>query len=296
LITIVTPTYNRVDQLSNLCRSLKLQTKKDFTWHVYDDGSTDGTSEYVRELIAEKELNIQYFFSQNCGKHKIINRFIKNVETELIFVVDSDDVLSNDAIEQIIHDWNSYNNKNIIGISYLRSRINGDNIGDFFPGDYLISSYLNVRFIERVKGDKAEVWKTSEFKKNPFLEFNNERFFSEQHKYILLSESGQMLFINKSIYICEYLPDGLSNKIRKLQYENPNGTIANALILSRQYFPLIVRLKSFLKLCAYSHLTDESFLNRFQKSEFGYQWLVFTPIGILYKFWIKLQYYLMINR
>jgi glycosyltransferase involved in cell wall biosynthesis len=294
LITVLTPSYNRDYELNLLYDSLCNQTNHNFNWLIIDDGSVDQTKEVVSKFTTSL-FDITYVYQDNSGKHKAINSFVDMVPTELLFIVDSDDYLENNAIETVYSDWNSAG-EDITGLCYLRKKPNGKIIGDYFSSDFSVSTYTNERILRGIKGDKAELWKTSEFKKYPFLEFKNERFFSEQHKYILLSGPGKILFINKPIYISEYLPGGLSNKIRKLQYENPNGTIANALILSGAYFPLIIRLKSFLKLCAYSHLTDEIFFNRFQKSEFGYHWLIFTPIGILYRFWIKSQYYLMISR
>jgi glycosyltransferase involved in cell wall biosynthesis len=294
LITVLTPSYNRALELKLLYYSLCNQTNHNFNWLIIDDGSVDQTKEVVSKFTTSL-FDITYVYQDNSGKHKAINSFVDMVPTELLFIVDSDDYLENNAIETVYSDWNSAG-EDITGLCYLRKKPNGTIIGDYFSSDFSVSTYTNERILRGIKGDKAELWKTSEFKKYPFLEFKNERFFSEQHKYILLSELGQMLFINKSIYICEYLSGGLSSKIRKLQYENPNGTLANALILCGPYFPLIVRLKSFLKLYAYSHLTDEDFLIRFKKSEFGYQWLIFTPIGIIYKYWIKLQYFLIIKR
>jgi len=293
-ITVITPTYNRSSHLKNLYSALCNQTNHGFNWLIIDDGSVDQTKEVVSKFTTSL-FDITYVYQDNSGKHKAINSVVDMVLTELLFIVDSDDYLKNNAIETVNNDWNAAE-ESIISLCYLRIRPNGTIIGNYFSSDFFVSTYSDERILRGIKGDKAEVWKTSEFKKIPFLEFKNERFFSEQHKYIMLSGSGKILFINKPIYICDYLPGGLSSNIRKLQYENPNGTIANALILSGTYFPFTVRMKSFLKLFAYSHLTNEDFRIRFKKSEFGYQWLIFTPMGILYRTWIKLQYYLIIKR
>ena len=64
-ITILTPTYNRKDQLPALYHSLQAQTapKDSFLWLIADDGSTDGTEELVRKWQQEQKKGMQ----QNAG-------------------------------------------------------------------------------------------------------------------------------------------------------------------------------------------------------------------------------------
>lgn len=50
MITILTPTYNRGQELKNLYESLKRQINKNFVWYIVDDGSTDGNRGYCEEI------------------------------------------------------------------------------------------------------------------------------------------------------------------------------------------------------------------------------------------------------
>lgn len=61
LISVVTPTFNRKDELVHLFSSMKKQTldPKFFEMIISDDGSTDGTEEYVKSL--EINLNLIYY-------------------------------------------------------------------------------------------------------------------------------------------------------------------------------------------------------------------------------------------
>ena len=52
-LTVFTPTYNRAHTLPRTYQSLCRQTCMDFEWLIIDDGSTDNTSELVKEWIAE---------------------------------------------------------------------------------------------------------------------------------------------------------------------------------------------------------------------------------------------------
>ena len=72
-LTILTPTYNRGGELSQLYDSLKNQTCKDFEWVIVDDGSKDNTHEVVKAWLSDSDFPIRYFFKENGGKHTALN-------------------------------------------------------------------------------------------------------------------------------------------------------------------------------------------------------------------------------
>ena len=102
-ITILTPTYNREGTLRKLFESLQKQTSKDFEWIVIDDGSKDNTEALVKEFIDKAEgYPVTYLKQENSGKHVALNNGIGKAQGELIFIVDSDDWLSDNAVETIL--------------------------------------------------------------------------------------------------------------------------------------------------------------------------------------------------
>ena len=287
-LSVITPSYNRSNELKNLYYSLQSQTCFNFAWIIVDDGRTDDTNEIVSTFNTNL-FKINYVSQENSGKHRAINYISENLNSECLFIVDSDDILTSDAIETIYYDW--YNAKEeIIGLSYLRIDIHGNTIGDEFTSDNLYSTHVTERIINYIRGDKAEIWKTSEFNRIPFLEFEGERFFSEQHKYLALSGKGKILFRNKAIYISEYLKGGLSSIIRILQFENPSGTLANSVALTNRFYPLKTRLKAFLMIFAFSRISGVQFLTVFRDCDYELQWLLLTPIGLLYHRFVILYY------
>ena len=50
MVTVLTPTSNRVNTLPKLVDSLCRHTRTDFQWLVIADGSTDDTEAYIEEL------------------------------------------------------------------------------------------------------------------------------------------------------------------------------------------------------------------------------------------------------
>ena len=155
-LAIVTPTYNRGRLLKVLYESLRRQRCCDFTWYVIDDGSTDETAQIVGAF--EKDLfGIVYLHKENGGKHTALNAAFDIIEEELTIIVDSDDWLDECAVGTILADWKIYGGRNgVAGLSYHRMHPDGKQIGDPYPADRLIDTYINVRVNGRVRGDSAD--------------------------------------------------------------------------------------------------------------------------------------------
>ena len=51
--TVIIPTYNRIEYLKESIKSVRLQTFRNWKLHIVDNSSTDGTKEYLNNLIKE---------------------------------------------------------------------------------------------------------------------------------------------------------------------------------------------------------------------------------------------------
>ena len=69
VISIVTPTYNRKDELIHLIDSIQKQSLSSefFEMIISDDGSTDGTAEKVKEWQKEISFNLLYISQKNLN-------------------------------------------------------------------------------------------------------------------------------------------------------------------------------------------------------------------------------------
>ena len=92
IISVVTPTFNRKEELAYLFNSMKKQTldPKFFEMIISDDGSTDGTEEYVKNLENKFQFNLSYVSQKNLGPGSARNNGVKNSKGELIVFIDSD--------------------------------------------------------------------------------------------------------------------------------------------------------------------------------------------------------------
>ena len=86
LVTVFTPTYNRAYRLEALYKSLCNQTINDFEWLIVDDGSSDNTADLAESWIKEDKINIRYIRQENGGKHRAINRGVKEARGVIRFL------------------------------------------------------------------------------------------------------------------------------------------------------------------------------------------------------------------
>jgi glycosyltransferase involved in cell wall biosynthesis len=227
LITIFTPTYNRKDLLKRLYQSLLQQTQKNFEWLVVDDGSTDNTENYFSNLLTKQQpFPIRYIKQENGGKHRAINNGVRNAEGELFFIVDSDDYLTEDAIDKInqwvatldsSHKW--------AGLSGLKGDSKGNAVGQQYKEHRFVDAKNSERRKYNLLGDKAEVYFTEILKQHPFPEIPGENFISEEIVWNAIARDGYYIrWFNEIIYICDYLEGGLTKDNTK-DRKNPIGRL-----------------------------------------------------------------------
>lgn len=224
-ITIFTPTYNRAYRLPALYNSLQHQTNKDFEWLIIDDGSSDETESLVKSWLREQTFPIRYIKQANGGKHRAINKGVQEALGTLFFIVDSDDTLTADAAEQISSAAAEIKeNEKLCGVCFRRLNLNSNEmVGPPFPKDGMHASSLDWTYKYHVGGDKAEVVLTDILKKYPFPEFEGEKFVPEALIWNRIADSYKMICKNNGIYLCEYLPDGLSAGFKRNLKQNPKG-------------------------------------------------------------------------
>lgn len=226
-LTIFTPTYNRAYILPRLYESLCKQTMKDFEWLVVDDGSTDNTSKFITNCIKENKIIIKYYHKENGGKASAYNLAAKHACGELFLCVDSDDYLVNNAVERVEALWKTdrnkvHNEQKVIGQIYFRQHTNRTLITKY-SGSVEFSTLLNFYRQHGLRGDTMLVYKTAIIAKYSFPEYEGEKFIPEAFIYDQYDEEGVLHIYREVLYIGEYLPDGYTASIRKINHDNPKG-------------------------------------------------------------------------
>src|SRR5690606_4533229 len=166
-ITVFTPTYNRSYSLPDLYQSLLRQTNKDFEWVIIDDGSTDNTKEIVEKWIIDGIIPIRYIYQNNKGMCAAHNTAYDNISTELNVCIDSDDYMTNHAIETIIKYWQKYGSEKYSGILGLDIDKKGKVLGITFEKSPMDVTFTGLKRKYGDIGDKKFVCRTEVINKYP---------------------------------------------------------------------------------------------------------------------------------
>lgn len=97
-VSVIIPTYNREDYISETIQSVLDQTHKDFEVIVIDDGSTDNTKEKLAPFLK----NIKLLEQNNSERAVARNNGIKNSSGKYIAFLDSDDIWTPNKLEKQI--------------------------------------------------------------------------------------------------------------------------------------------------------------------------------------------------
>ncbi len=86
--SVIIPTFNRLPLLQEAVESVLRQSHGDFELIVVDDGSSDGT----REFISGLEAPVRYVYQENRGPSAARNAGLRAARGEFIAFLDSDDL------------------------------------------------------------------------------------------------------------------------------------------------------------------------------------------------------------
>jgi glycosyltransferase involved in cell wall biosynthesis len=90
-VSIILPTYNRLGFLEEAIRSITSQELEDWELIVVDDGSTDGTGDYLAQRLKSLVQPWQYIYQNNHGAYQARNRGLDESCGEYVAFYDSDD-------------------------------------------------------------------------------------------------------------------------------------------------------------------------------------------------------------
>lgn len=223
VLTVFTPTYNRGYILHKCYESLLRQTCKEFIWVIIDDGSSDNTKDLVKEWIKENKIEIKYYYQENQGMHGAHNKAYEVIDTELNVCIDSDDYMTDNAVELIINYWKNNRKDEYCGFGALNIFENGEVIGTKFPEGLKESKYFDLYKKYKVKGDKKFIYRTELIKQNPYPIFKGEKYVGLDYKYMKLDEKYCLGLMNEPVCVVEYLADGSSLNMLRQYRKNPKG-------------------------------------------------------------------------
>lgn len=255
-LTVFTPAYNRKHTIDRTFASMLRQTSHDFDWLIIDDGSSDGTREWVESLgekivpsgvafdwmgrpqgqedenhfvlevpypdSAEK-LRIEYVYKPNGGLYTGYNTAYAIVQTELCVCIDSDDYMPDDAVEKITQLWENRPEQDLCGIAGLDYNVvDKMPIGGRFPEEVKKAFMLDLHH----GGDCKQVLRTDLMRKvAPQVGFKGERDFNPFYMMMQVFDQYPVMVANENFCWVEYQTtgDSMSAGIWKQYYRSPRS-------------------------------------------------------------------------
>jgi len=121
-ITFIVPCYNDGDSIESTIKNV-YKSYKDFQLIVVNDKSTDNSLEVIKRL--QEKYDFQFFNNKkNLGKARTLNKVSKLAESELIFFLDADIIITEDNVKEILSRFENNNNLSAVSCPF-RSKTKG---------------------------------------------------------------------------------------------------------------------------------------------------------------------------
>lgn len=102
LVSVIIPIYNVEAYLVDSLYSVRNQTYKHFEAILVNDGSTDYSAQIATEFVQD-DPHFRLIHQKNKGLSGARNTGLKEAKGDFVFYLDSDDVLTNNALELLVN-------------------------------------------------------------------------------------------------------------------------------------------------------------------------------------------------
>lgn len=285
-IALLTATYNHPKELMRLYNSLKKQTDKCFTWVIVNDGSTEETSQVLKIIEADVDIDVKVINKSNGGKSSSINVGFDSMEkyVEFVLIVDDDEKINPDAIYVVKGYVEKYRSSGCGVIHFNRLNENGEIIAkplikeDFFMTFQQFKS--EGRYADGYLGYYFEALGNTRFSIFP-----GEKYVAPSTLIMKVNRARKLLWASAVLGETEYLAGGITKQGRKLRIKNPRGMIEYCQLMQTNGANLKTKLLYSAQGYAYKRFcncndtnTDNSFL------------VVTKPVGRAIAFLWKIKY------
>lgn len=287
-ITILTPLYNRPEFIDRLYYSLCSQTRKDFQWLIIDDGSEKRSDDKFNDFKAYAEFDVEYHYKENGGKHTALNYSHSHIKADWVLILDSDDILTSDAVETVCNYIEKYSDNEEIGILSFQRGSDTEHPFVKFDTEETISDHITYRINADRPGDCCEVVKATVLREFAFPVYAGEKYMNESHLWIGSADKYKTVYIPKVIYICEYIDEGLTKSGRAFWRKNPKGCMHSQIVGLNKRCSLKYKIKRALLIHYYGRVMGMKNKDICRDSEHPFfVWIFTIPGVILFSRWEK---------
>ena len=217
-VSIGVPVYNVAEYLPQCLDSILNQTFQDFEVILVDDGSTDNSFKICQEYVA-KDSRFRLIHQKNKGLAGARNTIIKNVKTEYIAWVDSDDWIEENYLKLLVDTQEKtdadmvtmghkvYQDGTVYIANYAERFGEHQNSEGAIPAEYMIEDL--IRFNLMLPGYWGGVDRISIYKGVFCKEGYNHEDISSRHKLYL--RANKIIAIPDMMYVYRIRSGSITN-------------------------------------------------------------------------------------
>ena len=298
-VSIMTPVYNRREELLRTFNSIKNQTYNDFEYIIVNDGSTIEIDDIVFDFMDSVSFPLLYIKKENGGVHTARNLAITYARGEMICSCDSDDELLPYAIARLIETWDTINDRDKSLYREICARCvdeKGIEDGPRFPNGINSLPWKKAyKVSNKISGEHFGFWRCDTLKDNPWQEPEGITLVNEEVVWNKLSKIYKSYFINDVVLVVHRENDTSYTRAKKVYIQtiknscwNMSYTINNWRINAKpknSYLKAMVLYIVFRQILKRKKInTENAKLNRFiDKLVCVLLWIFVIPVSMYYQ-------------
>ncbi|GLS27663.1 glycosyltransferase family 2 protein [Marinibactrum halimedae] len=189
-VSVILPTYNDLDYLKSAIPTALNQIYQDFELIVVDDGSNDGTGDWIKTIDDDK---LTYYYQENRGAANAINFALQHCSGELITYISSDNTSPEYFLEALVAAIDSDKDAKWAYASYFNIDADHKHLSINFNNHQLPNEMLTCSH----RGNAAFMYERScHDTVGPFIEEN----FCDTDMWIKLSSLYKAVYILEPLY------------------------------------------------------------------------------------------------
>ena len=259
-LTVIIPVYNGMPFLPRAVESILEQSFREYKLLIVDDGSRDGSLDYLRTL---DDPRIEIRCQPNMGLCQSLNLAIESAESRFIARLDQDDIAMPHRLEKQLSFLGS--NPNYAGVLSNYSRISADgNEFGYYQTDNVEKIYdyrselhgciLNSTFMfDRLKFKELGGYRASLY---PVDDYDLLMRFEEKHDLAVINEPLVKYRIHSGAWTFKTFYD-METKSRYAKAIADRRRLGKSEISLRQFRSTVDRLSPWGELIRYAHSTGK---------------------------------------
>ena len=250
LVSVLMPVYNGLPLLKASIKSLLRQTYKNWECIIVDDGSTDGTSDYLDSLVDSRFVICH--FDKNFGRPVSRQKTLELASGDYIAMLDAEDLYASNALEILLQKMQEYPEVVLVSASMCSFGTKTSLVRKRGIGKESVCQFNGKHFPNHASSMMQAV-RAKQFEYNPLMKLGQDRDFLE--KYL---KGASFLEIPNILYYYSEFDSVNKRKIKKTYRLNMKKYAHSRNI--GQYFTYLC--KYVIACCVFPFLSQEQIIKK----------------------------------